>query len=77
MKLWPWRRRRIALESVHILRLNPGDILVLTIPEALSAPTFADVHSRLQAEFPDHKTIVLCRGWELSVIADSGQEAQP
>lgn len=60
------------IEEVRVLRLQPGDILVARVAEEATPDAIEGIRKRLEAMFPDHKTLV-CLGITLEVARQSEQ----
>lgn len=58
----------VQFESAKVLRLQPGDVVVLRVGHDLSDSEHHDFVERMQALFPDHKIVVLGPGVELQVL---------
>jgi hypothetical protein len=59
----------VPFESTRILRLQPGDVVVLRVAMSdLSEAEHQDVMDRAKVFFPDHKVMVLEPGAELEVF---------
>lgn len=64
-----------CVESVEVLRVRPGDVLVVTLPEGTPKLTAAQMESftdTFRERFPDNEILVLGGGIEVSVgkVAD-------
>lgn len=64
----------VEFESVRILRLEPGDRLVITAPAGLRPAERNDIRERVRAAYPDHDVLVLT-GLELSVLREEHSRA--
>jgi hypothetical protein len=71
--LW-WRDKAPSFGTIRILRLEPGDTVVLTIPEALGPRRAEEIDAILKEQFPGHKVLVLHGGWDLAVIKQHERE---
>lgn len=58
----------ITLEEVKRLHLNPGDALVLRVPDDISPEARLWLTEQMKAAFPDHRTVVLTEGFTLEVV---------
>lgn len=58
----------LPLEHVRVLRLEPGDTLVLAYPDHLTVEMAEHLKEKLQREFPGHKAIVLDGGASFDVL---------
>jgi hypothetical protein len=57
------------LEEVRVLRVQPGDTIVITVDSALRQKEFDEVAARLKDRFPDNEVLVLGGApIELSVV---------
>ncbi|HEX3781745.1 MAG TPA: hypothetical protein VHX38_18940 [Pseudonocardiaceae bacterium] len=63
---------RSELPEVRVLRLQPGDELVLAVDHALDDSEAEDMNELLHALFPDHRTRVVSGG-ELTVVRKDGE----
>jgi hypothetical protein len=70
----PATRSSIAplLEEARILRLEPGDVIVLRTPLRLSFEQIAELEEQVTDRFPSHKAIVLAGGMELTIARPEG-----
>lgn len=53
--------------EIHVLRLQPGDVLVLTADYDITWAEADRIRQTLMYKFPDHEVVVLSPGLELSV----------
>jgi hypothetical protein len=60
--------RPAELEHLRVLRLEPGDVLVLTCPDPLTFERAETLRARVKQEFPGHKVIVIDSGGSLGVV---------
>lgn len=58
----------VPFESAKVLRLQPGDIVVLKFAKSLSEAEHAEVIQRAKALFPDHEVAVFQHGADLQVF---------
>ena len=58
----------IELEDVRRLRLDPGDILVVRMPEHVTKEQVADVTELLKHHLPDHKVLAIGHDVDLGVV---------
>lgn len=58
---------QVDLEDVKRLTLDPGDTLVLRVPE-LTMETLHHLTGLLKGVFPDNRVLVLPAGFELEVV---------
>lgn len=59
-----------AIEDVKRLHLEPGDTLVLRIPDQTPLDEVGRMAEQMAAAFPEHKTVILGRGLELDVVSE-------
>ncbi len=60
------------LGDVQRLQLQPGDVVVVTVPGVLSYSQFLAVEAHFQQRLPDHTVLVLERGASVSVMNTPG-----
>lgn len=60
----------ILLEPLQVLRLQPGDILVMTYPMPLSSSFIERLRAQLRERFPEHEVMVLDSGGHLGVVRE-------
>jgi hypothetical protein len=58
----------VQFESARIMRLQPGDVVVLRVRAELDDETHAQFVAQTKALFPDHQIAVLADGAELEVF---------
>lgn len=58
----------VQFESAKVLRLQPGDVVVLRVGHDLGEHENHEFVERMQLLFPDHKIVVLGPGTELQVF---------
>jgi hypothetical protein len=58
----------VPFESANVLRLQPGDIVVLRVHRELSDRDHAAFMEHAKVLFPDHKVVVLTGDDELQVF---------
>jgi hypothetical protein len=56
----------LSAESVRVLRLQPGDVLIAKVDPATKQDALEQLRKRLELEFPGQK-ILVCLGVELEV----------
>ena len=56
------------LEHLSVLRLEPGDIIVLRSPRMLQLDAVKRLSAEAQARFPDNKVLVLMDGVDIGVV---------
>jgi hypothetical protein len=59
----------IDLQDIQRLRLEPGDVLVLRMPDRLTAAAVEHLANTMQDAIPGHKVIVLEKGAQLEVVS--------
>lgn len=60
----------LELKEVDILRLQPGDMLVIRAPMRLSDYAKKRIGEAIRKEFPEHKVLVLEEGLSLEVLRE-------
>ena len=63
--------RLVSLPSATVLRLEPGDVLVVSHPMALPLKAGENLLKSVKAEFPDHRCILLEEGAKFQVVRPS------
>lgn len=58
----------VPFESTKILRLQPGDIVVLRVASDLSEREHQDTMDRAKVLFPDHEVLVLAHDADVQVL---------
>lgn len=58
----------VTFEHVQVLRLEPGDTLVLKTPRALTADQADRVRQQLEDRFPGYPALVISGDMDLSVV---------
>lgn len=58
----------LPLEHLQVLRLELGDVLVLTFPGELTFEMAAKIRERIVGEFPGHKVLIIDSGASMGVI---------
>lgn len=66
-RLFRWKRRP-RLPSIEVLRLEPGDILIVTPDHELTKEQADYVQSRFAGKLPGHEVLVVSDSIKLSVI---------
>lgn len=56
-----------GFESVRVMRLQPGDVVVIEVNYPVSAKDIDQFKARLERTFPGHKAIVLDNGARLTI----------
>jgi hypothetical protein len=56
-----------GFESVRVMRLQPGDVIVVQYKDAISQDHYTKVAARMRGVFPDHRVVVLDSDTEISV----------
>lgn len=62
----------VELPQVRILRLQPGDKLLISSPDWLSAAEGEAIHANVKAVFPDTDVVLLARGLTLDILRKGG-----
>jgi hypothetical protein len=57
-------------EEIDVLRLEPGDSLVLTAKERLSIKQMNEIRDKFAELYPGHRVIILTAGMELSIVRE-------
>lgn len=68
------RPQEVRLRDVRRLRLEPGDVIVLTLPTGVPVEAVRETQRQAAEFFPDNKVLVKTEGTELAVI---GQPLAP
>ena len=55
-------------ESVRILRLQPGDVLVVRLDADITRQQAHDIRQELKPKFPDNEVLVLGRGVDVEIF---------
>lgn len=63
----------VGFESVRVMRLQPGDVIVVEVDYPVSLEHQAEFKARLDRVFPGHKAIVLDNGARLTVARPDGE----
>jgi G3E family GTPase len=63
------------VEHLAVLELKPGDVLVITHPDYLTADQAKQLQEEVKAALPDHEAIVLTGGLEMGAVRTSTAEA--
>lgn len=58
------------LEHLKVLRLEPGDKLMVTFPNDLTMDVARTVTRQIESWIPGHDVIVICGGPEVGVIRE-------
>lgn len=61
-------RRVTLLFSLRVVRLQPGDVIVLHVPYSLESSTKATIGEQLHSHFPDHRCLIVDKGSRLGVV---------
>lgn len=62
------------IEKVQTLRLEPGDMLVLTMKEAVTPDQAEEVQSSFHQWFPQNKLLILEEGMSLQHVTGQNTE---
>jgi hypothetical protein len=65
----------VQLPEVRILRLEPGDVLVVNVPGRLTDDECQELGRRVKESFPDHRIAVLDGGATLDILRTERAEA--
>jgi uncharacterized protein (DUF58 family) len=61
-------------ESIRILRLQPGDVVVVRLADHIDKLTAEKIRDDLKPKFPDHEVLVLGPNADLEIVRDGGSE---
>jgi hypothetical protein len=61
-------------ESVRILRLQPGDVVVVRFADRIDKLTAETIRNDLKPKFPDHEVLVLGPDADLEIVRDGDDE---
>jgi hypothetical protein len=61
-----------GFESVRIMRLQPGDVIVVQVRDAGNERDRDKFLARLERVFPEHKAIIVDNGAEISIARPDG-----
>lgn len=64
----------VELPEVRILRLEPGDMLLVSSPLRLSDADVAFIGDRLKGKFPGHEAVILDGGLTLDILRKGGDQ---
>lgn len=64
----------VELPEVRILRLEPGDVLLLMSPHRLSDAEVDEIRTRVGVVFPDHRMALLGDGMTLDILRKGGEQ---
>lgn len=62
----------VELPEVRILRLEPGDVLLLTTPYRISDADFEYIRDRFAEQMPGHRMALLENGMTLDILRKGG-----
>jgi hypothetical protein len=62
------------LESVRVLRLQPGDVVVVRLADRIDKHAAETIRNDLRPKFPDHEVLVLGPNADLEIVRDGGSE---
>lgn len=60
----------IAVEAVKILRLEPGDTIVLRVPFPMRGESLRNLSAIWAKQFVGHKTVVLDSGMDVEIVRE-------
>lgn len=60
----------LGLEEVRVVRLEPGDVIVLRVPNRLTDEEYGEIRDQAATFFGDHKVAVLEGGMALDVLRE-------
>lgn len=63
----PWSR-------IEVMRLDPGDIVVLRLPYEPKFAEYEQLSAHLRALFPSHKSVILTGGIELRIMREEATQ---
>lgn len=64
----------LPLVSLKAVQLRPGDVIVLTFPDAMSPRDREYWGGVLEETFPEHQSLLLADGADLSILRTEPQE---
>ena len=65
------------LGDVRRLALQPGDVIVLSVPGRVTAEARYGISEKMRAVFPGHACLVLEEGMDIGVIAAGESTGEP
>jgi hypothetical protein len=63
------------IERLQAVRLEPGDVVVLTVARPVSMSVAAELKGQLEPVFPGHRVLVLTEA-ELEILRPATQQVQ-
>lgn len=60
------------LTELQVLRLRPGDVIVLRTETMLSDSKYEHIKAIMKEKFPDHEVMILENGLNIGVIHQGG-----
>lgn len=69
----PQELAEAGIEQVRVVRLEPGDIILLSTSRRLSQADVDAIRERAQEFFDTHRVAVLEDGMTLSVVREGGE----
>jgi hypothetical protein len=54
--------------KIEVVKIEPGDILLLTVPERIPTATIELIHNRFRDAFPHHRTVIMDDRLSIKVI---------
>jgi hypothetical protein len=70
-----WYRTRRKLPTVEVVRVQPGDHLVVRCPQKLRPEQAEAIAEQLKRRFPDQQVSVLSGDMQLSVVRQTLQDS--
>lgn len=61
----------IKIDHLQVARMEPGDILVLTVAQEITNDDAMRIQSYLKRTFPNTETLILGPGMELGIVRES------
>jgi hypothetical protein len=58
----------VEYESVRILRLQPGDVVVVRLADRMDKHTAETIRNDLKPKFPDHEVLILGPNADLEIV---------
>lgn len=70
--LTEYEKAPVELPEVRILRLEPGDVLLLSARRRVSDAEVEAIGLQVRARFPDHEMVLLDNGLILDILRKTG-----
>lgn len=61
-----------TFESVKVMRLSPGDVIVVKADQYLSTDQVEYIREMIKARFPHNETLILGKGLDVSIVTPEG-----